>query len=199
MATRFGGVQMTSGRRQVRAGRYCRRFRAGYTMAELVVVVVILGMFVGLAMISFGGVLGRNRIRMQAQELANVMQMAARAAAESDRRYEVLVDPVGNSYILRQITDGNLAEVLDEEIIIEAELRGDCQIEYIMFDDGEQTNQQRARFRAGRAGWAYGGKIVLWDGRENYSIVINRMNRTVRLEDGDVPLLEPKAPEQVPF
>lgn len=183
---------MRQKRRQMRA-------KGGYTMAELVVVIVILGMVVTMAMISFGSVLGRNRIKMQAQEFANVMQMAARSAAETGRRYEVLVDPITNSYILRQITGDNLAEVLDEEIIVENELSGDCQIEYVMFDDGERTNQQRARFRAGRAGWAYGGKIVLWDGRENYSIVVNRMNRTVRLENDDVTLLEPMAPEEVPF
>ncbi len=179
--------------------RSVRRFRKGFTMTEMVVVIVIISTFVTMAMLNLVGLFGRGSFKMQAQELADTMQMAARAAAQSNQRFEVIIDPVEQSYILREITGSNLAEVLEEEIITENFLNDDCIIEYIQFDDGEQTNQHRARFRAGRAGWAYGGKIVLWNGSENYSIVVNRMNRTVRLEEGDALLLTPKAPDEVPF
>jgi hypothetical protein len=48
------------------------------------------------------------------------MQMAVSAAAESDRRYEVIIDLTEQSYLLRQITSPDLSEVLDEEIIAES-------------------------------------------------------------------------------
>jgi hypothetical protein len=91
-------------------------------------------------------------------------------------------------------------EVLEEEIIVEDDLSSSCRLVYVEFDDGEYTNEGRAKFRAGHAGWAYGGKIVLLDEKEQpYSLVVNRLNRIVALEKGDVQLLEPKLKDELPF
>jgi hypothetical protein len=126
--------------------------------------------------------------------------MAATAASESDRRYEVIVDLAEQSFLLREITSPDLSEVLEEEIIIENQLSDKCRIVYVQFDDGDYTNDGRAKFRAGHSGWAYGGKIVLIDDSEKlYSIVVNRLNRIIKLEEGDVELLEPKRKEDVLF
>ena len=71
---------------------------------------------------------------------------------------------------------------------------------YVEFDDAQYTNEGRAKFRAGHSGWAYGGKIVLMDRNEQpYSLVVNRLNRIVGLEEGDVLLLQPKAKDEIPF
>ena len=49
-----------------------------------------------------------------------------------------------------------------------------------------------AKFRAGHAGWQYGGEIGLLDEDGNeYTIIINRISRTVELFDGVVEQLKP--------
>ena len=52
----------------------------------------------------------------------------------------------------------------------------------------------------GRSGWAFGGKIVLIDEKEKpYSVVVNRLNRMITLEEGDVRFLEPKFKDELVF
>ncbi len=177
-----------------------RNTRRGFTMAELLVVLVVLSLFVLLAQVHLFGLLERHTFKAQVQEFVSTMQMAASAAAESDRKYEVIIDIAEQSYLLREITNPDLSEVLEEEIIVQADFGGNCRIAYVEFDDAEYTNEGRAKFRAGRSGWAYGGKIVLMDRKEQpYSLVVNRLNRIVGLEEGDVLLLQPKAKDDIPF
>ena len=172
----------------------------GVTLTETIVAVVIISLFVLLAQVSLFGLLRRNTFKAQVQELVSTMQMAASAAAQSDRRYEVIIDLTEQSYLLRQITSPDLSEVLEEEIIVENNFSDNCWVAYVEFDDGDYTNEGRAKFRAGHAGWQYGGKIVLLDRAEQpYSVVVNRINRIITLREGDVELLMPRAKEDVPF
>ncbi len=177
-----------------------RNTRKGFSMAELLVVLVVLSLFVLLAQVHLFGLLERHTFKAQVQEFVSTMQMAAGAAAESDRRYEVIIDIAEQSYLLREITNPDLSEVLEEEIIVQADLGENCRLVYVEFDDATYTNEGRAKFRAGRSGWAYGGKIVLMDRNEQpYSLVVNRLNRIVGLEEGDVLLLQTKAKDDIPF
>jgi len=172
----------------------------GFTLTELIVVVLVISMFVLLAQVNLFGLLTKNSFKAQVQEFVSTFQMAANAAAESERRYEVIVDLTEQSFLLRQITSPDLSEVLEEEIIIESNFANNCRVAYVEFDDGDYTNEGRAKFRAGHSGWQYGGKIVLLDSEEQpYSIVVNRLNRIVKLEKGDVELLVPKAKDEIPF
>ena len=177
--------------------------RCGYpafTLAELVVVILVVSLLVLLAQIHLFGLLRKNTFRAQVQELVSTMQMAASAAAESDRRYEVIIDLTEQSFLLREITSPDLSQVLEEEVIVEGGFSDNCWIAYVEFDDGEYTNEGQAKFRAGHSGWQYGGKIVLLDEDEQpYSVVVNRLNRIIALKEGDVGLLEPKAKEEVSF
>jgi Tfp pilus assembly protein FimT len=169
-------------------------------MTELLVVIVVLSLFVLLTQIQLFGLLRKNTFKAQIQELVSTMQMAASAAAESDRRYEVIIDIAEQGYLLRQITTPDLSEVLEEEIIVNDYLSDNCRVVYVQFDDGEYTNEGRAKFRAGHSGWAYGGKIVLLDEKQQpYSVVVNRLNRIITLREGDVELLEPKTQDELPF
>ena len=153
-----------------------------------------------LAQIHLFGLLRKSSFKAQVQQFVSTMQMAASAAAESDRRYEVIIDLEEQAFLLRQITTPDLAEVLEEEIIVEDRLSNNCRVVYVEFDDGEFTHEGRAKFRAGRSGWAFGGKIVLLDEKEKpYSVVINRLNRMITLEEGDVRLLEPKFKDELVF
>ncbi len=174
--------------------------RRAFTLTELIVVVLIVSLFLLLAEVNLFGLLRKSTFKAQAQELVSTMQMAAGAAAESDRRYEVIIDLTEQSYMLRQITSPDLSEVLDEEIIVENDLGDSCRVVYVLFDDGDYTNEGRAKFRAGHSGWQYGGRIVLLDKNEKaYSVVVNRLNRIVALKEGEVELLVPKSEEDVPF
>jgi len=177
-----------------------RPSRSGFTFIELVIATVIIGFFILLAQLRLFGLLRKNTFRAQVQEFVSAMRMAVMAAAESDRRYEVIIDLAEQSFMLRQITSPDLSEVLEEEIIIENYFSDNCRVAYVEFDDGDYTNEDRAKFRAGHAGWQYGGVIVFLDSDERpHSVVVNRLSRMIVLKEGEVGLLEPKARDDVPF
>ena len=174
--------------------------RNAFTMSEMVVVLVILSLILLLAQLHLFGLLRKNTFKAQIQELVSTMQSAVRAAAESDKRFEVIIDIEEQDFLLRQITTPDLSEVLDEEIITREHLSNNCRIVYVEFDDGDYTYDGRAKFRAGHSGWTYGGKIVLFDENEKpYSVVVNRLSRIIRLEEGDFKLLEPKTQDEITF
>jgi len=148
----------------------------GFTMAELLVVVAIVSLFVAMAQIHLFGLLRKNKFKAQIQELVSTMQMAASSAAETGRRYEIIIDITDQSYGLKHITGSEIyVDTPDEtpgEMIVHNYLTG----------------------------WQNGGKIVLLDEKEQpYSIVVNRINRIVVLEEGDLELLEPKPKDDLPF
>jgi len=176
------------------------RARLGFTLTELMVVVMMVMLLVLLPQMNLLPALARNRFRARAQKFVSVMQMAAISAAQSDRRYEVIVDLAEQMYTLREITNPDLSQVLEEEIIVEEDFGESCTVTEILFDDGDYTNEGRAKFRAGRSGWQYGGKVLLVDDEGClYSIVVNRLDRAVQLVRGDAQLLTPKFKEDVPF
>ena len=172
----------------------------GFTLAELLVVVVIFSLFALLAQVHLFRLLRKNTFKAQTQQLVSTMQMAATAAAESDRRYEVIIDLDEQKFLLREITTPDLTEVLEEEIILQDRMSSNCRLVYVEFDDGVFTHEGRAKFRAGHTGWAYGGKIVLLDEKENpYSVMVDRLNRIITLKEGDIRLLEPKYSDDLIF
>ena len=184
---------------EIRESRIRHRVR-GFTMTELMVVIVVIALFAFMVQIHLFGILRKSTFKAQVQEFVSTMQMAASAAGESDRRYEVIIDIPAQGYMLREITDPDLTQIFEEDIIVEDYFSENCRVAYVLFDDGDTTSEDRAKFRAGRSGWQYGGKIVLLDENgQPYSIVVNRLNRMVTLEPGDVALLEPKSKDEVLF
>jgi len=197
-------VERTADRRtKLYAKRHTLNAESGFTMAELLVVLAVISLFVMLTQMHLFGLLRRNTFRAQTQELVSTMQMAARAAAETGRRYEIVIDITAQSYGLKHITGPEIyVDRPDEtpgEILVQNDLTETCRIVYVWFDDGVETNT-KAWFRAGPSSWQSGGKIVLLDEKEQpYSIVVNQLNRMVTLETGDVQLLEPKSRDELPF
>ena len=182
------------------AKRYTLNADSGFTLTEVIVVIVIVSLFAMLLQMNLLGLLRKNTFKAQAEELVSTMQAAASAAAQSDRRYELIIDLTEQNYLLREITSPDLSELLEEEIIVNNDFSDNCQVAYVLFDDGDYTNEGRAKFRAGHSGWQYGGKIVLLDRNEKaYSVVVNRLNRIITLKKGDVGFLVPKAQDEVPF
>jgi len=171
-------------------------------LSEVVVVVAIVAFFTALAMVNLWGVVYRSSFNTQAHDLVKVFKMAATSAAETGRRYEVVLNFAEKNYILREITTALVAveDILDEEIILVGEFNDDFQLSFVMFYDGEWTNEAPALIRVGKNGWQYGGKIVLLDGEGNeFSIVVNRLSRVVEFRAGDVPILMPKPADEMGF
>lgn len=176
------------------------RSRSGFILVELIVVVSILAVFVVMVQVNLFGVLRQSQFKATVQEFVSAMQMAASAAAESSRRYEVIVDIGEQAFLLREITSSNLADVLDEEIIVQGRFGDNCRVAYVEFDDGTYTNDTSAKFRAGHAGWHYGGKVVFLDESEQpYAVVVSRLAPIISLVEGDPALMTPKAKDEVPF
>lgn len=175
------------------------RFGA-FTLTELIVVLVIFSLFVVFAVTNLSELLRKSTFKAQVHEFVWTMQTAANAAAESDRRYEVIIDIGEQKYVLREITLPDISQMLEEEIIADNDFGANCRVAYVLFDDGDYTNEGRAKFRAGHSGWQYGGKIVLLDEDERaYSVVVSRLSGVVKLRNGDVELLVPKARQDVFF
>ncbi|MCP4260931.1 MAG: prepilin-type N-terminal cleavage/methylation domain-containing protein [Planctomycetes bacterium] len=187
-------------KKELYAKRYTPKAASGFTLTELMVVIAVIALFAFMVQIHLFGMLRKSTFKAQVQEFVSTMQMAASAAGESDRRYEVIIDIPAQGYMLREITDPDLTQIFEEDIIVEDTFSENCWVAYVMFDDGDTTSEDRAKFRAGRSGWQYGGKIVLVDENDQqYSVVVNRLNRMVTLEPGDVLLLEPKSKDEVLF
>jgi Tfp pilus assembly protein FimT len=176
------------------------RVRA-FVLVELLVVMSLLGLLVMMAQMNLFGAFRRSSFKAQVQDFISTLRMAAAGAAESSRKYEVVIDFAEQSYLLRQITSSDLKEpVREEEIIAQGRFGDNCRVSYVEFDDGDYTNDGKARFRAGRAGWQYGGKIVFLDESEQpYVVMVNRLTPMVYLIEGDPPLMRPKAKEEIPF
>jgi prepilin-type N-terminal cleavage/methylation domain-containing protein len=169
-----------------------RNNNRGFTLTEMLVVIVILSLLLLVAQVHVFSMLRRNTFKAQAQLFISTMQSAITTAQQSNKRYEFIIDLTNQSFLLRQITTSDLSEVLDEEIIVNEKLNENCRVTYVEFDDGDYTYDGKAKFRAGHAGWAYGGKIILADEYDReYSIVVGRMNRIVTLENGNYQLLRP--------
>jgi len=176
--------------------------RTAAVLAEVIMVLFIVAMFTTMAMINLSGVLSRSSFRNRADDLVKLFQMAATSAAETGVRYEIIIDFVQNSYTLREITTGLVAveDIKEEEIIQTGQFNDRFQLAYVMFDDGDWTNEAPALFRVGKSGWQYGGKIVVTDeDGKAYSIVINRLSRMINLLEGDAEILMPKTEDEMGF
>ena len=176
--------------------------RRGFTLIEAMIALAIASLMVGIAMLNLRGTFTRNTFKGQVHDFVSTMQAAVRSATETGRRYEVIIDLVEQVYVLREITSPDLSEVLEEEIIVDNKFGDNCLVEYVLFDDLVETDEdhQIAKFRAGNTGWQNGGKIVLFDRDDNpYTVVVNRMSRAVRLEVGELDILMPKRKDEVPF
>jgi type II secretory pathway pseudopilin PulG len=166
----------------------------------MIVVLVMLSLMLAVAQPNMTGLFRKGGFKAQAEQLVSTMQKAARTAAETGRRYEVIIDLADQGYMLREIHGSVLSRDMEGEIIEDSYFNRNCWISYVEFDDYDFVNDTRAWFWVGPAGWQYGGKIVFLDqGDQPWSIVVNRINRNVRLVPGDMELLRPKTEDEMSF
>jgi len=173
---------------------------SGFTFAEFVIVIAILGLFAAMVQMNLFAVLRENSFRGQIQDFVSAMQMAARSAAETGKKYEMIIDIDNQEYMLRQITTDELYKINREQTIISGQLGKNCTVDYVWYDDDTGTNEGRAFFPVNKNGWQYGGKIVFLDENQNpYTVIVNRINRNVKLIRGDANILAPKADYEINF
>lgn len=180
-----------------------------FVLVEMLLVVSLIGLMTGIAMLSFAGMWGNLRFKGQAEELVRIFQLAQNAAAETDRRYAVVLDFTEQCYVLRQFESTDLSTMPDDIAIIDKGYFSEAMtLDYVQYDDLEDTREKdqqglsvtEARFLAGKCGWQFGGKVVLIDERGRpWSIVIHRFAKPVELVEGDADMYLPQYPEQVPF
>jgi len=175
------------------------RMRA-FVLIEMILVVSILALMVVMVQTNLFGTLRHGRFKSDVQDFISAMQMAASSAAESSRRYEMIIDLGEQTYLLRQITSSDLSQVLDEEILLDGQFGDNCRVAYVEFDDGTYTNEGKAKFRVGHKGWHYGGKVVFMDESEQpHAVLVSRITPVVELVNGDPALMTPKGKDEVPF
>ena len=174
------------------------RHVCGFTLIEMLVVIAIFSMIVALTSLALTGTAGKSAFRRQASEFIRVMTMAQNAAAESDRRYAVILNFDEQRYTMRQqfialeMSEVDLATVpYEENVITNGQFTEQCQLLYVHFDDLEDISDSSTSagvgFVAGHSGWEAGGKIVLLDRDGNpYSIIINRMSRIINMYAGEI-------------
>lgn len=181
--------------------RQCQiRKHQGLTLLEMMITITVISLFLLLANTVVVSRVHKYTFKSDIQDFLSTVQMAATTAAESGRRYEVSIYPMDQSYRLREITSSQLDDVRQEDIIDEGGFGQSCRVEYIEFDDGEMSRLEPVHFRVGHRGWAYGGKIVFLNQDDQpVTVLINRLNRTVEMVEGDVDLLTPKSKEELPF
>ena len=178
---------------------------AGFVLIEMLMVVGLIGLMAVVAMLSFGAMWGNLRFKRQAEELVGVFQMAYNAAAESDRRYAVVLDFEEQKFVLRQFKSLNLETMDPDKAIIQTgHFTEALRIDYVVYDDLEDTrdfeNATEARFLAGHSGWQYGGKVVLRDADGMaWTIVICRLAKPVELFRGEMDIDSPVDEIDVPF
>jgi hypothetical protein len=165
-------------------------------------------------MLSFGAMWGNLRFKRQADELVNVFQMAYNGAAESDRRYAVVLDFVEQKYVLREFKTLDLETMHPDDAIIQTGYFNQAlMLDYVLYDDMDLVSTDEledapedagsvleARFLAGKSGWQHGGKVVLRDDEGlPWTIVIHRFAKPVKLIKGDVDIYLPQEKQDVPF
>jgi hypothetical protein len=187
------------------AGSHAARARSrAFVLIEMILVVSILALFVVMVQTNLFGMMERSQSEANLQDFVSAMQMAASAAAESSRRYEMVIDFSEQTYLLHQVTSSDLDQVLDEEIIVQGQFSRSCRVVQIEFDFGTDAdkfiNQGKAMFVAGHAGWFYGGKIVFHDEKERpHTVLVSRITPIIEVVEGDPVLMAPRAKDEVPF
>jgi Tfp pilus assembly protein FimT len=92
-------------------------FREGFTIIEILLVVIILLAVVGLTVPSFGPAYARLQLKKTAEDLVFVMRYAQSRCVMSNRRIRLELDAQGSGYQLMQASpsDGRQAPDRDEE------------------------------------------------------------------------------------
>lgn len=182
--------------------RECKRRRyRGVTLSEMLIVLLVLGLIAAVARVNLSSVWERKTFKSTILDFVATLQMAGRTASQSGQRFEVVVNLDDRVYALYSSTvDGLDEEVTEEELIDEGSL-GTALVS-LEFDDEGIHEAGNMILRVGPRGWQASANIVFTHPDQQdvqYTVLLNRLNRRVELREGDVPMPEWKAPEDMLF
>lgn len=174
----------------------------GHVFIELILAITIISMMTALSLIAFSAAFGKTKFQKQADTFINTLKMARTAAAESDKRYAVILDFDEGTYTFQEYVTLAMDVLPPEQAVLKTGLFTEqCQLDYVVFDDLtdtrdwdiENTEYFRVVLFAGHSGWQNGAKIVLRDIDGNpYSVIVNRLTPVITLYPGDVEMLLPQ-------
>ena len=146
-------------RHPARPRRHNRRFLRGFTLVELTIVVLIIGVVSAIVLSRFRGTLARHRVEAAANRIVNDVNLACRYARIGSTEYKVTFNVANDSYRLPQFADPDHPTerydiALDDEPykvrIVSADFDGDAEIKfngYGMPDSGGTVVLQAAGYQ----------------------------------------------------
>lgn len=81
------------------------RNNSGFTLIELILVTVIIGLLAGMVVANFGGVLFRSSVRIAQGDIANLSTQVSRYAIENNDKYPKSLDELKPKYVKKLSTD----------------------------------------------------------------------------------------------
>ena len=91
-----------------------KNIRRAFTLIEAMLAMAIAGLMVSIAVVNFAGAYRRSTFRGQLQDLVSNMQRAVRAAHQSGRRYEIIIDLIEHKYIGTLYASGSIGCIYNE-------------------------------------------------------------------------------------
>lgn len=180
----------------------------GFTLVEMLVIIVIFGLMVGIASVTLTGNADRVKFEKESSKFIHVLKLALNASVETSQPYAVVLDFEEGSYFMLPYTHADKDRTLEEEeVIAEGFFSENFWLDYILYDDGIDSRDLTGEFavkmlwiRARRSGWNNAAKIGVFDKNGNeYSILLSRMSGEIKLIKGDAYLPQPRDKRDVPF
>lgn len=97
---------------------------AGFTLVELVVLMVVIGIMVAIAVPNIGSTVDAYQVRTAAGELATDLRLVVQESVSQEMEHGIEFDTVGNRYTVHLIRDDGDEEIKSVEISNQVRLTG---------------------------------------------------------------------------
>ena len=102
----------------------------GFTLLELLVVLVMIGIILGMAVLSLGDGGRRDRIRQEGQRIAILFNLLSQEAVLNSAEYGVLLKPDGYGFL--HFIDGEWQPLEKDSLLVERDLPEDMELSLYM-------------------------------------------------------------------
>lgn len=143
--------------------------RRGFTLVEMLVVLVVIGLLVSLTPMALDRLVPGRRLEAAARELADTFRTARSLAIRDDRSRFVLIDVRART---ARIDGSRSSEVLPEAISLD-----------LVVATTEQSGPEAGRIRFYPDGTSTGGEVGLKMDRRSLKVVVDWFNGHVSLVD----------------
>ncbi|RMD61462.1 MAG: type II secretion system protein GspH [Alphaproteobacteria bacterium] len=143
-----------------------RAHSGGFTLIEILVVLLVMGLLVSAVPIAFSRIVPTFEARSAARELAAVLREARSRAVRDNRETTLVVDTQAKAYSL----DGDLQAALDPDLDVS-----------MVAAQSERLGDAAAAIRFYPDGTATGGRITLERNHRAYHVIVDWLTGRVRL------------------